>query len=119
MSTECNARELDFQALGNRTVIARQPFYVWKEPIPGESDPVPSDGRISFRIPADGPVLLAVTDRWGGGGNSSGGWIPGLSVQTGIPRPRPPILANSPRHAARQRRIPADSRRFLLERNWE
>ncbi len=60
------------------SLIAQQPFYVWKEPVPGRSDPVPADGKISFRVLSDGPVLLAVTDRWGGGGNSSGDWIPEL-----------------------------------------
>lgn len=38
-------------------------------------------GIISFDVLTDGPALLAVTTRWGGGGNSSGDWIPELTTE--------------------------------------
>ena len=44
-------------------------------------DPSPTYGIISFNVLTTGPVLLAVTNRWGGGGNSSGNWIPELTTK--------------------------------------
>jgi len=39
----------------------------------------PADGITTFEVLSDGPVLMAVTTRWAGGGNSSGGWVPELT----------------------------------------
>ena len=59
------------------------PSIVWQ--VAGDpdasTDPRPSYGIVSFEVLSDGPVLLAVTNRWGGGGNSGGGWIPELTTE--------------------------------------
>jgi hypothetical protein len=38
-------------------------------------------GIITFTITQTGPAYMAVTTRFGGGGNSSGGWIPQLTSE--------------------------------------
>ena len=43
--------------------------------------PSVADGITTFEVLDDGPVLMACTTRWGGGGNSSGDWIPELTTR--------------------------------------
>lgn len=43
--------------------------------------PAVADGITTFRVLDNGPVLMACTTRWGGGGNSSGDWIPQLTTR--------------------------------------
>ena len=38
-------------------------------------------GLTEFEVRAAGQVYLVVTSRWGGGGNSSGGWVEELTTQ--------------------------------------
>ena len=43
--------------------------------------PTPADGIITFEVLTDGPVLMACTTRWGGGGNPSGNWMDELTTR--------------------------------------
>ena len=47
-----------------------QDFLFWQVETAGD----PAEGITTFEVLTDGPVLLACTTRWGGGGNSSGNW---------------------------------------------
>ena len=62
-------------------IIEQQPLHFWQHFGLG-GGPSASYGIITFEVLTDGPVLLAVTDRWGGGGNASGDvdWIPQLTT---------------------------------------
>ena len=57
----------------------REQFRFWQTELTGF--PSPADGITTFEVLSDGPVLMAVTTRWAGGGNSSGGWVPELTSQ--------------------------------------
>jgi len=48
-------------------------FLAWDAELTGY--PSVADGITTFEVLTDGPVLMACTTRWGGGGNSSGGWL--------------------------------------------
>lgn len=61
------------------TLVQEPQLYIWQVTGTGGTDPLPEYGNISFEVLTNGPVLLATTSRWGGGGNSSGGWIPELT----------------------------------------
>ncbi len=54
-------------------------FLFWQLELTGF--PNSADGITTFEVLSDGPVLMAVTTRWGGGGNSSGDWIPELTTR--------------------------------------
>ena len=56
-----------------------QDFLLWEAQLTGF--PSVADGITTFEVLTDGPVLMACTTRWGGGGNSSGDWIPELTTQ--------------------------------------
>ncbi len=43
--------------------------------------PSVADGITTFEVLDNGPVLMACTIRWGGGGNDSGGWVPELTTR--------------------------------------
>ena len=61
-------------------ILDQQPrFHIWQ--VTGDSNPRESFGKISFEVLTDGVVLLAVTNRWGGGGNPGGDWIPELTTE--------------------------------------
>ncbi len=62
--------------------IEQQPLHFWQV-MGGGSGPAASYGIISFEVLTDGPVLLAVTNRWGSGGNESGDvdWILQLTTR--------------------------------------
>ena len=69
-------------------MLDEQPLHIWRVTGSnfvglGGDDPFPDNGLVSFGIVSfdvleDGPVWLAVTTRFGGGGNPSGDWIPEL-----------------------------------------
>lgn len=61
------------------TVNQNPPLHVWQ--IASGSGNV-AGGIITFEALTDGPILLAVTTRWGEGGNASGGWLPELTTET-------------------------------------
>lgn len=61
-------------------LLESQSFNVWKVAPPGAgSDPSTDYGIISFKVLENGPVLMAVTNRYENSGNPSGGWIPQLT----------------------------------------
>ncbi len=43
--------------------------------------PAVADGITTFEVLDNGPVLMACTIRWGGGGNDNGDWIPELTTR--------------------------------------
>ena len=43
-------------------------------------------GKTTFKVVRDGVVLMACTDRWGKGGNSSGNWKPELTTRAELER---------------------------------
>jgi len=63
-------------------VLNQQPLHFFQSHAGSGADEA---GIVSFRVLTNGPVLLAVTDRWGGGGNSGGntpgGWMSQLTTK--------------------------------------
>ena len=59
-----------------------QDFLFWQVQEAGTvGNPAVADGITTFEVLTDGPVLMACTTRWGGGGNESGGWSPELTTR--------------------------------------
>jgi hypothetical protein len=61
------------------TFAEEDSFLFWQ--IEKTGFPSVADGITTFEVLNNGPVLLACTTRWGGGGNDSGGWIPELTTR--------------------------------------
>lgn len=59
-------------------------FLFWQTELTGFS--TPADGITTFKVLTDGPVLMAVTTRWAGGGNSSGNWKHELTTREELQR---------------------------------
>jgi len=59
------------------TFAEEQNFLFWQVLLSGGS----ADGITTFEVLSDGPVLMAVTTRWGGGGNPDGDWMPELTTR--------------------------------------
>lgn len=55
--------------------------HAWDFYQPGTEPGSVESGKVTFEVLSDGSVLLAVTNRWGGGGNRSGGWAEELTSQ--------------------------------------
>lgn len=53
--------------------------YAFWQTNPGAGWPSVPYGQLSFSVTQSGPAYLAVSTRFGGGGNSSGGWLPEVS----------------------------------------
>ncbi|MBX9791001.1 MAG: hypothetical protein K2Y37_18940 [Pirellulales bacterium] len=61
-------------------LLSSNGFSFWQTN-PGPGWPSVPYGKITFNVTQSGPVYMAVTTRFGGGGNSSGGWIPELTSE--------------------------------------
>lgn len=67
------------------SLLDKQPLHFWRvNGTGGGTDPLSEYGIISFNVVESGPVWLAVTTRFGGGGNPSGDWIPELSSRADL-----------------------------------